>query len=159
MKILALTILITMCFSCSKHRNFVQMENFNITVMSTEAGTKIDLKKGRIEYYQRMDVAEEDFLLDSIERDSIFSSVPWQALEDIPNYYNPTIKCDGGSDNQYFFELVILNDQMHKTIRLRDCNDFSNDVTETHQILQCIKIINGIVLPKSSVKPLIKIDV
>jgi hypothetical protein len=147
-----------MYFSCSKPENTLQMENFNITLMSTSVGDRINLRKGKIEYYQRMDVEDPDFLLDSMEMNSIFTSVPWELLAGLPNYYNPLDQCKDGLDNQEILELVIINGPMHKTIRLKDCDDFSKESIERGQILQCIKTVHEIVRPKSTIKPLIKIE-
>jgi hypothetical protein len=160
MKILALfTILSAMCFACSTHQNVIQMENFNIVLMSTKVGDRINLKQGSIEYYKRLDVADVNFTLDSVEMNRIFTSVPWHVLADLPNYYNPIYKCKDSLDDQNVFELVIMNGHINKTIRLNDCDDFESRSIQTDQILECIKTTHNIVREKSLVKPLIEIDI
>lgn len=152
MKISLIFIAALLIHGCTPQREpITKANNFDIILTSSDQGDRIFLRKGLIEYHNRHDVGDVPFLLDSVESDRIFDSVPWNLLQELPAYYEPSGKQRIG-DNVY--EIQFINGSIRKTIKLSNYADFGDQAHTTQAIKDCIDIVYKIVRPKSDVKPL-----
>ncbi|WP_254412677.1 hypothetical protein [Dyadobacter diqingensis] len=157
MKISLLIITVLLIRGCTPEQEpITRANNFDIVLTSSDQGDRISLRRGLIEYHNRHDVGDVPFMLDSVESDIIFKSVPWNLLQELPTYYEPSGKQRLG-DN--FYEIQFINGSIRKTIKLSNYADFGDQAHTTQAIKDCIGIVHKIVRPKSDVKPLLMLEI
>lgn len=156
MKAAEIFITILLMLGCKPEReSTMRAHNFDVILTCSDQGDRIYLRKGLIEYYNRKDVGDVLFELDSMESDRIFQSVPWDLLRELPDHYEPLGNQLIGND---FCEIQFTNGSLRKTIKLSNYDDFGDQSHTAQRIRECIGITHKIVRRKSDVKPLIMIE-
>lgn len=114
MKISLLFIAVLLIPGCTpEQKPITRANNFDIVLTSSDQGDRISLRRGLIEYHNRHDVGDVPFMLDSVESDIIFKSVPWNLLQKLPTYYEPSGKQRLGDS---VYEIQFINGSIRKTI-------------------------------------------
>jgi len=158
MKYFSFLFVVFLISACRQEQMPVQREpNFNIILSSTDDyGDSVNLKEGSVGYPRRMDVGFVDISLNEHEWQQIFQTIPWNALKDLPNYYEP--HGQHLSNAGTYHEITFINGKLQKTVMLKSWDKFSDNPELVEQLRGCVDLVHQIVRRKADIPPLKKID-
>ncbi|WP_342089379.1 hypothetical protein [Dyadobacter sp. OTU695] len=127
--------------------------NFNIILSSTDDyGDSVNLIEGSVGYPRRMDVGFVAISLTEAEWQEVFQSVPWNSLNDIPNYYEPHGQHLFAPDN--YDEITFINGKLRKTVMLKSWDKFADNPELVEQLRDCVDLVHQTVRRKADIQPL-----
>lgn len=144
--------------ACRQEQLPIQREpNFNIILSSTDDyGDSVNLKEGSVGYPRRMDVGFVDISLTEQEWQQIFQTIPWNAIKDLPNYYEP--HGQHLFDAETYDKITFINGKLRKTVMLKSWDKFSDNPELVEQIHDCVDLVHQTVRPKTDIPPLKKFE-